>query len=110
MNKEKELSNIIVKNIRMLCVDRNIGIGTFERAIGVSRGYLSRLEVRNAVMAITPLVAAARLFGMSIDELCSATLLDEIKRKRTEKAIAECYKKIENLEEEIRNLKSQIGE
>jgi len=60
----------IIKNIYQFAREKNIRISDIEEAGGVSKGYLSRLKDEDGkVPSIDVVVAAAKLFGITVDTL-----------------------------------------
>ena len=74
------LTNLIIANIRWLAKVQSKAIGSIERGIGVPIGYFSRRSsgaVKN--MPIEIVYKVAKYLNVTIDKLCTASLLEEVK-------------------------------
>lgn len=91
MKTSKDLLKIFSRNARYLCKQKGIFIGDLEAEIGVSKGYISRLEKSEKAISLANLYETARILETSIDDLLREDLA--IKRR------------IQELEEELNLLK-----
>ena len=62
-------SKKIVSNIRALAKRRGMNLGAFELAIGVSNGYISRIEKDVITPSINVVASAAKVLDVTIEEL-----------------------------------------
>jgi transcriptional regulator with XRE-family HTH domain len=75
---------ILYSNILFLIKLNNFGVGEFEKAAGVSAGYISRSK-KGDNASLDFVVRAAQIFGVSIDDLIMVDLRKQyIESKRLE--------------------------
>ena len=98
--EEKELMENLYNNIHVLISNRGYYIGDVEKAIGVSRGYFSRLareKYEYKISAVT-LYKLSQYFGVSMDNLVS---------RNSTKLLLEA--KVAEIQKEIDGIKSQLS-
>lgn len=96
---EIELNKKIIQNIRALLRMKNIKIGQLEKTIGVSVGYVSRLENGEKRMGFNTIYKAAQTLGVTVDELITGEFRKEILREHANK-----------LREELNRIEQELGE
>jgi len=99
MNKnELDINLQFHENLKWYCKNKGIKIGDLEESIGVSKGYLSRLMGKKAI-SVGKAYQIAQVFGVSLDEMLSKSIWREEKER-------ELFKKIRELEEEVKKLRT----
>ena len=86
-----DLMKIFSRNVRFICKQRGLNIGNFEKQIGVSAGYLSRLEKNASKIALLNIYNASKILAVTIDDLLN-------KDMAIEQRIAELKEELEMLE------------
>lgn len=71
---EKYNVDLFVANVRFLLNEEQLSKGDFERAVGVSTGYLSHIEKAKAKPSVNFLLGISSLFGVSINALLLSDL------------------------------------
>ena len=95
MNESKKLLKIFSTNVRNICKQKSIQIGKLEEQIGVSHGYLSRLDKSEKAICLANLYKTSKILETSLDDLLDEEL--SINRK------------IQELKEEIATLEDLKG-
>lgn len=79
-DNDLNLTNLIVANIKWIAKVQGKTIGIVERSIGVPIGYFSRRSsgtIKN--IPIEVVYKVAKYLDVTIDRLCTASLLEDIK-------------------------------
>ncbi len=95
MKTSRELMKIFSWNARLCCKQKGMRIGDLERQVGVSPGYLSRIEYSRRV-SLANICRTAEILGVTIDDLLSENMMIDMR--------------IEELKKELKMLKSKRGE
>lgn len=93
--ESKDLLRIFSRNARYICKNKGISIGELEEKVGVSKGYLSRLESSKKAMSLANLWKIAQILETSIDNLLNENMMIKYR--------------IQELEEELKSLKKESG-
>ena len=91
-------SKKIVSNIRALAKRRGMNLGAFELAIGVSVGYLSRVDKYTNTPCIDTIASAAKVLDVTIEELLYEEFTPPLKTVQME-VYEEDYKNIAEISE-----------
>jgi transcriptional regulator with XRE-family HTH domain len=60
---------LLQRNIRYLCKKRGIHLGEFEKTLGLSKGYFSRIGKTRDDLPVTLVSQVAQSFGVQLDDL-----------------------------------------
>lgn len=96
--KENEINIQFHENLKWYCKNKGIKIGEIEESIGVSRGYISRLQGKKTI-SVGKAYLIAKIFGVSLDDMLSKSLWREEKER-------ELLEQIRALEEEVKKLRT----
>ena len=80
------------RNIRFVCKNKGIQIGELETIVGVSLGYISRMEKNGKSISLRNAYSLANIVGVTIDDLLRKDFFKEMR--------------IKELEEELKKLKA----
>ena len=80
----QEILDRLYENIEALIKIQQVPIGVFEKAIGVSTGYISRSKAHNVDMPITTVVRIAEYFNVPTDYLIYQTYKANYLRQQIE--------------------------
>ena len=97
--KECDINIQFHENLKWYCKNKGIRIGDIEETIGVSRGYISRLQGKNAI-SVGKAYLIAQIFCVSLDDMLSKSLWREEKER-------ELWEQIRKLEEEVKKLRTR---
>ena len=95
--REGKYTKVALQNIKIIIDTRGIKKGELERAVGLSQGYLSRL---NDGIYFETMVSICKYLGVSIDDIIKDDLLREIQGHQD--AISDCMTRInERFKQEV---------
>ena len=79
------------RNLRIVCKNKGIQIGELETIVGVSIGYISRMEKNGKSISLRNAYSLANIVGVTLDDLLRKDMFKEMR--------------IKELEEELKKLK-----
>ena len=100
MVNEKKLNEIVAYNVDAILDERDMRKGKFEDAVGVSRGFFSRLSRGEGILTLSDYLTICDELGVAFSVLIDETTADEVKARELDARIADQEAELERLRKE----------